>query len=160
MIIEFVDNKNKSDLVKCFSLFEETTCKEYCTLMDLANGRVDDSLEWRIDLIDKLIEEVEDKNNKIEIVKAYTIESDKIFAMAIIKYDLKVKYLEILDIIINEHYQKMGIGKDIIEYIENFAKEMKIKNIGLSSSIKNVKAHIFFEKNGYEIFGYEYRKII
>ena len=64
-------------------------------------------------------------------------------------YDLQpIMYIE--NVVTHSDYRRMGIGKKMFEYMENFAKEKNCYYAELCSSLNRLEAHIFYEKIGYE----------
>ena len=59
------------------------------------------------------------------------------------------KGLNILGLAVLPENKGQGIGKKLINHLENVAKENLIKFIRLNSSEKRLEAHIFYEKNNY-----------
>ena len=57
--------------------------------------------------------------------------------------------LFIEDLIVEEKRRNNGIGKALIENAVNYAKEKKCEVIELTSYKDNIKAHKFYENNGF-----------
>lgn len=57
--------------------------------------------------------------------------------------------IEIGGLAVADGYQGRGIGKQLVQGIEAWAKEQGIKTIVLSSNIKRTQAHAFYEHLGY-----------
>jgi N-acetylglutamate synthase-like GNAT family acetyltransferase len=68
------------------------------------------------------------------------------------------KYIEITCLVIAQYYQKRGIGKSLLEYIESLGRKEKIENYSVTSGLHRRDAHTFYEKNGYERGGYAFYK--
>lgn len=60
---------------------------------------------------------------------------------------------QIRSMAVREDMQGKGFGKQVIEYIEAKAKDLKLKNIMLDARINAVK---FYERNGYTVVGESY----
>jgi len=61
----------------------------------------------------------------------------------------KRKYMEILDLIIEEEYRNKGYGKKLIRYIEEIAKEKQFDCVEIPVYCFNEQANAFYEENGY-----------
>jgi len=61
----------------------------------------------------------------------------------------KRKYMEILDLIIEEAYRNKGYGKKLIRYIEAIAKEKQFDCVEIPVYCFNEQANAFYEENGY-----------
>jgi len=76
----------------------------------------------------------------------------------ILKNDLHPEplgYIE--DVFVNENYRGQGIGTKILNEIINKAKEENCYKIVCTSRFSKPEAHQFYEKLGFEKFGYEFR---
>jgi ribosomal protein S18 acetylase RimI-like enzyme len=72
---------------------------------------------------------------------------EKIFGKEIIKKAKCRLYL----IAVNEHYKGKGIGKQLINHLENEIRKSGLNLYGLSVRKDNKKAIGFYNKNGYEV---------
>lgn len=61
--------------------------------------------------------------------------------------------MNILGIAVDPAFQSMGIGKKLLEAVENRARERNASGIRLTSGEKRKGAHEFYEKLGYESDG-------
>jgi ribosomal protein S18 acetylase RimI-like enzyme len=52
--------------------------------------------------------------------------------------------------------QSGGIGKAMMDHAMSIAREKRCYKIALSSSVKRVRAHAFYEKLGYRRYGYSF----
>ncbi len=68
------------------------------------------------------------------------------------------KQLEIDNFIVLEEVRSQGIGLQLVEVIEQFAKENDCHTIELNSYVTASKAHKFYFRNGYRILGYHFEK--
>jgi len=59
------------------------------------------------------------------------------------------KYMEILDLIIEEAYRNKGYGKKLIRYIEAIAKEKQFDCVEIPVYCFNEQANAFYDENGY-----------
>ncbi|UCE35880.1 MAG: GNAT family N-acetyltransferase [Thermoplasmata archaeon] len=93
----------------------------------------------------------------------YCYEEDKILGIITFSkrhaffYQGKVAIIE--DLVIDEPHRGKGIGKELVEYVEEELKRQGILNIELSSDLQRTGAHEFWEKMGYTKSGYHFRKI-
>lgn len=58
-------------------------------------------------------------------------------------------YFEIAELFVEEEYQKMGIGKGLIYFAENWYKQRNIFKVKLLTGNKNLNAQGFYEHLGY-----------
>jgi len=67
---------------------------------------------------------------------------------------------QISALVTKEEYQGQGVGKALINYIEDWTKSRGSDFLYLTSGIKEerVNAHEFYKKNGFEITGYRFVK--
>lgn len=69
------------------------------------------------------------------------------------------RYGEISAIVVDLNYQKQGIGKHLIEFAEQLAKELNCKGTWLVSGFgREEKAHQFYKSLGYVSTGYRFVK--
>jgi GNAT superfamily N-acetyltransferase len=68
------------------------------------------------------------------------------------------KHIEPDNIIILPEYQGKNIGKELMTWIYNYAKENCCEASELNCYVNNDKAHKFLEKEGYEVIGLHYQK--
>lgn len=54
-------------------------------------------------------------------------------------------------LIIDEKFRSLGIGKKLLEIVEQHAKEINCSEISLECRNSRIRAHEFYLKNGYEI---------
>ncbi|MEN3930740.1 GNAT family N-acetyltransferase [Microvirga sp. W0021] len=50
---------------------------------------------------------------------------------------------------VSQHHRSAGIGRIILEFTEKHAKEQGAKSVALTSKKVRIRAHGFYEKNGY-----------
>lgn len=65
---------------------------------------------------------------------------------------------EIVELVVLPEYRCLKIGEQLIQYIENIAKDLKLEEIELSTSTYRKKAQRFYETHGYEKNHYNYTK--
>ena len=58
-------------------------------------------------------------------------------------------HCEINGLVINEHYQGIGIGKLLIDKVKHWAREKGNNKLGLHCNIKRTEAHKFYEHVGF-----------
>ncbi len=66
------------------------------------------------------------------------------------------KYLEIDNIIVSEKIRSKGVGKLIIDYLEEKAKSLGCNMMALDSYTTNFKAHKFFYNQGFSPKGFHF----
>jgi PhnO protein len=59
------------------------------------------------------------------------------------------RLVEIQELIINEKYRGLNVGKEFMQLAEELGKEKKWLQIELSSNLKRLKAHGFYIRNGF-----------
>ncbi|MBR5345064.1 MAG: GNAT family N-acetyltransferase [Clostridia bacterium] len=55
-------------------------------------------------------------------------------------------------------YRKQGIGRMLLERVEQMASEMGAPYVGLASGIRRTEAHVFYEHMGYRKTSWWFRK--
>ena len=68
------------------------------------------------------------------------------------------KYLEMDNVIIDEHYRSKGIGKLLCDWCYTKAKANNCKTVMLDAYVENEKAHRFYEREGFIKRGYHFLK--
>lgn len=91
----------------------------------------------------------------------YELEGNVVgFLSIIIDYILyradKVAVIE--ELMVSEKARGKGIGKALLEYATNYAKEKRCVLLELSSGFSREFAHQFYERQGFEKAGYHFRK--
>ena len=99
---------------------------------------------------------VEDEVSNLEY---YFVMSDEHYVFGFIKcIEKKVKenelvnkrkYMEILDLVIEDEYRNKGNGKKLISHIEGIAKEKAFDCVEIPVYCFNERANAFYEENGY-----------
>ena len=59
------------------------------------------------------------------------------------------KVAEIQELFVKEPYRKVGIGKNLVDYAEAWAKEQGAVAIEVSTNQKRIQAHKFYERENY-----------
>jgi len=73
-------------------------------------------------------------------------------------FTLAMRYLLVDQISVKPEAQGMGVGTALIKQSEILAREWDVPRIQLDSWGFNLKAHAFFEKNGFEKFDHRFWK--
>lgn len=106
--------------------------------------------DYPIDKMEKMIEFVyKDLDNYVFIAK----EQDKIVGVMeiVIKYSIhKPSYLIINCLAVAMHYQGKGVGTQLVQYVDHFAKQRGLGSIQVGSQFKRLQAHHFYKKNGFQ----------
>lgn len=56
---------------------------------------------------------------------------------------------EIGELIVKNEYRGQKIGQQLLDYVEEMGKKLQLEEISLSSGMKRVDAHRFYQRNGY-----------
>lgn len=70
------------------------------------------------------------------------------------------KYLEMDNVVVASKQRSRGIGKLLTDYITELAKREGCLTLMLDAYLDNKKAHIFYEREGFEKKGYHFLKKI
>ena len=70
------------------------------------------------------------------------------------------KTIEPDHVVIDETYRGQNIGKQLFEWIYNYAKANGYEATELNAYTGNRKSHKFYLNEGYEIFGYHFIKVL
>ncbi|MNO73981.1 aminoalkylphosphonic acid N-acetyltransferase [compost metagenome] len=75
-------------------------------------------------------------------------------------YEADGIHAQISCLVTKQHYQGQGVGKQLIRFVESWAKEKGTDGLSLTSGIKEerVDAHEFYKKMGFKINGYRFVK--
>jgi len=68
------------------------------------------------------------------------------------------KYLEMDNVVIDEHYRSKGIGKLLSDWCINKAKSAGCETVMLDAYLENEKAHKFYLREGFIKRGYHFIK--
>lgn len=63
---------------------------------------------------------------------------------------LKNGFIHITGLAVKGKYQGQGIGRMLLEYHSNYARRVGVTTVLLNSGKKRIKAHHFYEKNGFQ----------
>jgi GNAT superfamily N-acetyltransferase len=73
-------------------------------------------------------------------------------------FTFAMRYLLVDQISVRPEVQGKGVGKGLFGQAESLAKEWNVARIQLDSWSFNIKAHVFFEKMGFEKFNHRFWK--
>ena len=59
------------------------------------------------------------------------------------------RHLFVFDLVTDEKHRNRGYGKEMLEYLESYAKTAMCEKIVLSSGLQREAAHRFYEKNDF-----------
>ena len=76
-------------------------------------------------------------------------ENKKLVACIGIVINKENKYGEVEHLLVNPDFQRKGIAKELMKFIEEYAREMKLKTLRLNVRCKNNNAINFYEHSGY-----------
>ena len=62
----------------------------------------------------------------------------------------EVRYAEITELYVDDAYQRRGIGRELLGYVEQYYEDTDIKGFQLFTGGGNVSAQAFYEKLGYK----------
>ena len=68
------------------------------------------------------------------------------------------KHLEVDNVAVLSAYQNYGLGTQLMNWVENYAKEQNCVAVELNAYIGNEKAHKFYFNRNYKIMGFHFRK--
>ncbi|MEI6728768.1 MAG: GNAT family N-acetyltransferase [bacterium] len=70
-----------------------------------------------------------------------------------------LKSLIVDELVVSKEFRSLGIGSEVLKYVEDYARQRELLIIDISSSIKRKLAHKFYKKNNYtkSYFGFDKR---
>jgi diamine N-acetyltransferase len=68
------------------------------------------------------------------------------------------KYIQIGNMVVSQNQRNGGIGKKLLDFIENEGKKQNCEHFILDSRLDNKNSHLFYEQNGFEVMGYHFMK--
>ena len=83
-----------------------------------------------------------------------------ITTVQILAVGLPEGYLKINGLAVKGEYQGKGIGTKLLQYVERMAYEKELSFILLSSGVKRIKAHAFYEHNNYDKDSFCFDKVL
>ena len=75
-----------------------------------------------------------------------------------ITYEIDAEYLLVLAMAVSQKHQNQGIGSMLLRQAEQFAVDNNIFHVRLTSNLKRLDAHIFYERNDYVRKSYGFLK--
>ena len=69
-------------------------------------------------------------------------------------------YLQASNVVVAKELRSQGIGRKILKFLENKAREMKCKKIVLDSYTENKKSHPLYFRDNFYIRGFHFMKDI
>ena len=70
------------------------------------------------------------------------------------------KYVQVGNMVVDKNHRNLGIGKELLYFIENEGKKQGCQHFILDSRMDNKKSHDFYLREGFEIMGYHFMKDI
>lgn len=118
-------------------------------LTELGRPKPEDRIQ-RTKFRKTILEYLHDKDRQVFVA----VHDSKIVGMASLVFLSRLNQtsteLWIPDLIINENYRSIGIGRQIMKTCEKIAKQRKCFRIRLESGNKRKDAHLFYRKIGFE----------
>lgn len=68
------------------------------------------------------------------------------------------KHLEVDNVAVLAEYQSYGLGTELMNWVENYAKQENCIAVELNAYVGNEKAHKFYFNRNYKIMGFHFRK--
>lgn len=75
-------------------------------------------------------------------------------------FNLPTGYIKVNGLAVLPEFQHFGIGKMLMERVEELARERNIPLIGVTSGFQRTEAHGFYEHLGYQKISFYFRKRI
>ena len=131
--------------------------KDLEQVFELLNELYENKIEYSI-FVEKYKESLKNANF-YEIV---AVEDNKVVGVLISqiinRLAKKRNILFIDDLIVNEKYRNLGIGKKLIQDATDYAISKNCEAVELTSMISNINAHRFYENNGFEKRQYKFKR--
>ena len=70
------------------------------------------------------------------------------------------KAVELDHVYIKPEYRSKGLGKQFINWINDYVKTKGCKSMELNTYVQNFPSHKFYYNEGYEIYGYHFYKTL
>lgn len=90
------------------------------------------------------------------------IQSDSVIGFIggrrILSFNIERPVMEVIVLAVAPEYQGKGIGTALLEQVETYAQADGIGMITLNSGKARVRAHEFYQKQKYELKGYNFKK--
>ncbi len=68
------------------------------------------------------------------------------------------RYLQASNLVVDKNQRSLGIGTEILNYLEKKAQNLKCQKIVLDSYVENKKSHSLYYREGYYIRGFHFMK--
>ena len=76
-----------------------------------------------------------------------------------ILYDLTHgKHLYVDDLVVTQHRRSQGVGRTLLNYADQRAKDLNCRALRLCTGIDNHKAQVFYEREGWNKRSYAFKK--
>ena len=75
-------------------------------------------------------------------------------------YEFDGEYLRVAVLAVKKEYQDKGIGSQLLEEAEEYARRVKAVTIVLNSGLQREASHKIYERRGYVKKGYSFKKTI
>lgn len=149
----WLNDDNYTDFL--VDLFIKNVDETYISYGEIFCERAIDFNKWSPELKNVLRSEIKDivtkkkTNSKIAIA----FDDSKIvgFSIIAIENNSNISYAFLEDIVIDSEYRKLGVGKELTDFIEKELQDQGVKQVYLESGHKNHLAHKFFENRGYSL---------
>ncbi len=139
-----VDNATKNDLPQILNL--------YATVLDKGETL---SIEQAEELFEKMLAY---PNYQIFIAK---VDDQVVGTFALLIMDnlahVGTPSGVVEDVVVSEAFQGQGIGKEMMAFAMNRCRQFGCYKMVLSSNLKRIEAHQFYENLGFEKHGFSYR---
>ncbi len=84
------------------------------------------------------------KRGELERILVYTKQDE---AIGFVQYSKIYETIDILYIVVDCHYRRLGIGRELIEHLE---RDLDVEHIMLEVRVTNAEAISFYEKLGFK----------
>lgn len=68
------------------------------------------------------------------------------------------KLMEIDNVAVDERYRSTGVGKQMMDWVENYARAQGCQSIELNTYVNNHRSHKFYYNQGFVTLGYHMQK--
>ncbi|WP_414040937.1 GNAT family N-acetyltransferase [Acidithiobacillus sp. M4-SHS-6] len=70
------------------------------------------------------------------------------------------RYLDVDNVVVDPVYRDHGIGQQLMNWVENYARQQHCEIMVLDAYVTNQAARRFYERNGYQIVGHHFVKTL
>ncbi|WP_226819104.1 GNAT family N-acetyltransferase [Acidithiobacillus montserratensis] len=70
------------------------------------------------------------------------------------------RYLDVDNVVVDPAYRDCGIGQQLMNWVENYARHQRCEIMVLDAYVTNQAARRFYERNGYQIVGHHFVKTL